>query len=185
MVMSRIVGMVVGVAVLVVCVAPGRAAVLCSKKKGAVLVRDTACKPKEVQLNVTDFGAIGVASTLGSGQSLTGPWSVSAGIDDWAGLSVQFRLPLAAPIAGANTHYLARNDPPTAECPGYGQAAAGHLCIYTNEGNPSGIVFSAIYHNEGDLTASVAGAGVYGFHLYFSSNATDTYLSGTYTVTAP
>lgn len=175
---------------------------LCShRKKGTVAVRETACKAKEVQLDLAEFGAAGpkgdkgdpgdpgapfsVASTLQAGQSLTGPWSVSGGNDGWAGTSVQFRLPLAAAIPVANAHYIALGAAPTAECPGFGQAAAGHLCVYANEGTQAALSFSAIYHNEGDLMASVGGAGQLGFHLYFSSNATDTYLSGSYTVTAP
>jgi hypothetical protein len=181
---------------------PATAAVFCKGKKSAVFVRES-CRAKETQLVLADFGATGpkgdkgdqgdqgdpgdafsVTSTLQPGQSLSGPWSVGAGNGGWAGTSIQFRLPLAAPIALANVHYLADGAAPTADCPGYGQAAAGHLCVYTNEGTGN-LAFSSIYHNEGNLDASVAGAGIFGFHLFFSSTAADTYLSGSYTVTAP
>ena len=39
--------------------APARAAVLCQKKSGAVLVRDSACKKKETPVDLVQFGATG------------------------------------------------------------------------------------------------------------------------------
>ena len=39
--------------------APAGAAVLCQKKSGVVVVRDTSCKKKEAPLDLTQFGAVG------------------------------------------------------------------------------------------------------------------------------
>jgi hypothetical protein len=120
-------------------------------------------------------------TTLPSGQTLTGIYGVGGGNGDWIHDTVLFRIPLAAPIPGANSHYLPVGAAVTAQCPGPGQAAAGHLCIYAFEDDGTK-TFSSIYHNEG---GSIAGAGRTGFLIYFSATANLTYESGTWAVTAP
>jgi hypothetical protein len=45
-------------------VAPARAAVICEKKSGALIIR-TACRKKETQLNLADFGAVGPKGDIG------------------------------------------------------------------------------------------------------------------------
>src|SRR5689334_20586326 len=72
-------------------------------------------------------------ATLPSGKSLTGPWAVGDWASTFMGTQVEFRIPLAAEIPGTNAEYLAQGTT-SASCPGFGQAAAGHLCVYTNEG---------------------------------------------------
>jgi hypothetical protein len=125
------------------------------------------------------------SATLPSGQSLTGPWTVGGGNQDWLADAVQYRIPLAAPIASAKTHWLGDGQTST-DCPGYGQATAGHLCIYTNEFGTTDVpAFGAIYHNEGSVDASDSGSGRFGFNIFFKGDEAESYLSGTYTVTAP
>jgi hypothetical protein len=62
--MRRIVGS--GVLVAFVTVAPAWSAVLCTKKSGVVVRRDAACKRKETQLDLTQFGALGPKGDPGS-----------------------------------------------------------------------------------------------------------------------
>jgi hypothetical protein len=122
-----------------------------------------------------------LATTLPSGQTETGGWAVGGGTSDYLSDSINFRIPLAAPITGANAHYLAVGAPTTAACPGPGQAASGQLCIYGFE-NGGTKTFSSVYNNEG---GSNAGAGKNGFFIYFSGTSNLAYESGTWAVTAP
>ena len=68
-------------------VSPAVAAVICTKKSGVMVVRD-ACKKKETQVNLADFGAVGpkgdpgqdltVDTPLQGGQTETGVYSAEA-----------------------------------------------------------------------------------------------------------
>jgi len=123
-------------------------------------------------------------TTLPSGQTERGSWGVGGGTNDWAQDTITYRIPLAALISGSNAHFLAQGAPPTAQCPGPGQAAAGQLCVYSREGSGTS-TFSAIYHHESNNGDSVSGSGRYGFLIYFSTTADKTYQSGDWAVTAP
>jgi hypothetical protein len=120
-------------------------------------------------------------TTLAPGKTLTGSWGVGGGPNGWASDAVQFRIPLASPPVASD--YIPNAAAETANCPGPGHAAAGHLCVYRIEG--TGVLsFSAIYSDD-DGTSN-AGASTNGFLIYLSSGATSlNYASGSWSVTAP
>ena len=87
--------------------------------------------------------------------------------------SVQFRIPLARDLAPSEVHFVTAGT--TTECPGLGQAASGHLCVYELQqsvrSNP------AVNKSNG-----TDGADAGGFMVFM--NATNTgYSYGTWTVT--
>jgi hypothetical protein len=134
-----------------------------------------------------DQGAKGadfnVDTRLPSGRTLSGSWGVGGGgTNSWMVDNVQFRIPLAAPIPDANAHFLDVAAPFTAACPGPGQAAPGNLCVYGQEGDGS-YTYTSIYYEA--PTESVSGADTTGFLIYLKAHADHTYVSGTWTVTAP
>ncbi len=58
--------------------APGRAAVLCAKKTGVLVVESSACKKKETPVDLSQFGAVGPRGPQGvpgaqGGPGATGP----------------------------------------------------------------------------------------------------------------
>jgi len=67
--------------------------------------------------------------TLPPGQSLTGVFGVN-GDNGFPTDNITFSTPLPGDIPGSDTHFLAVGGPTTAECPGPGEAAPGHLCVY-------------------------------------------------------
>jgi hypothetical protein len=104
-------------------------------------------------------------AVLASGKTLTGVWGLSGanptGISASALTVIPFRPNLPGNVVGANVHYITGASGPS--CPGKGQAAAGHLCIY--EVFTSGGLTHSSEFRPGD---SVPGAGVDGVALYFS-----------------
>ena len=122
-----------------------------------------------------------VNTTLRSGETLSGSWGARGGAEDSTYESIQFRIPLAAPITGANTHVLEPGAPPTVTCPGVGEAAPGHLCIYEREadGNPAG---GSIFHHESG--PKQLGAGRFGFVMFYGS-LEPFFISGNWAVSAP
>jgi hypothetical protein len=66
-------------------------------------------------------------TTLKSGQTLTGAYS-AAGNSGFGFETIEFHPRLPADIPPANWHYLTSGT--TTDCPGAGQAAPGHLCVY-------------------------------------------------------
>jgi hypothetical protein len=158
-------------------------------KDGALLARDFragqlpagAAGPQGPQGAKGDPGRDFTPQTvLPPGALLVGHWAVGGGAGDWMGTSVNFRIPLAAAVPGANAHHI-EGTAFTPECPATEDAAPGHLCVYTKETGGTS-TFSAIYHN---LPDSTAGASREGFNLFFSATANLSYRSGTWAVRAP
>lgn len=120
-------------------------------------------------------------SVLAAGQTLTGlygAWGTGGGyLED----SINYRIPLASAIPGANAHYRASGSAATAECPGPGGAAAGHLCVYeVGAGARSG---GFIYD---PWAGSSASAPAVGFGIYFNATGTGgSWSYGSWAVTAP
>jgi hypothetical protein len=125
-----------------------------------------------------DFTAL---TTLQSGQSLTGnyaAWGVGGG---YTSDTIQFRIPLAAPIPAANTIFVPNAGVPPAHCTGPGHADPGYLCVY--EQSAAAAAEQGIYHSEGSPTY---GAGPDGAYIYFSTSGTSGAFSyGEWDVTAP
>ncbi len=70
----------------------GAAPVFCKKKSGAVVVRDPACKKKETQLNLSQFGAVGPRGPQGL-QGLQGsPGTPAAKVFAWVDQTAALHL---------------------------------------------------------------------------------------------
>jgi len=114
-------------------VSPAVAAVICTKKSGVMVVRD-ACKKKETQVNLADFGAVGpkgdpgqdltVDTPLQGGQTETGVYSATGNVSGgFSAFAIEFRPPLPADIDVANAEYNT-GGATDSNCQGPGQAAA-------------------------------------------------------------
>lgn len=147
----RVVSWLVLVLVGAVCAAPVSAAVLCVKKKGAIVRRDSACKSNEQSLQLADFGAQGpkgdkgdkgdqgepgqLVDTLPSGRTLRGSFflnhqAASGGAEMASAVSFGSRL-----LTEPTVHFIKTGTPPPAECPGTAaapEAAPGHFCMFEN-----------------------------------------------------
>lgn len=117
---------------------------------------------------------------LASGQSESGFYASGSGGGEsgYIAQGITFRQPLAAPIAEGNAEWLKEGET-SASCPGVGQAAIGHLCLYDNEENE--VNLCCIYDNALDEPA----ADKNGFIVYWEPTGPEAYVSGEYTVTAP
>jgi hypothetical protein len=115
----------------------------------------------------------------GSGQTQSGTFAASAGTGSYGSAAIEFRPTLPADIPVANAH---RQAPGTtsSNCPGIGQAAPGHLCVYEawNNGMPTFIAF----HDPMSSSAAVRTTGTV---LIWSSTTVAGNVRGTWTVTAP
>lgn len=117
-----------------------------------------------------------VATTLQSGQTESGTYSVSGAvasgeIED----AINFRIPLAT----VTTHVEFVFGNPSTQCPDPGQAAPGYLCIY-------GYAGSAGFVRVSDLFSGAAGqASATGFLMEFDASSAGQYSLGTWAVTAP
>jgi Collagen triple helix repeat (20 copies) len=133
-----------------------------------------------------DSGAPGqdltYATTLKPGQTLTGLWAAGYGGTSPASIAYgEFRPNLAAKIPNANVHYVTGAS--AANCPGHGQAAAGHLCIYQYWTND--MTFSQVNTADKADASYGSGAGREGFVLYMSGSSTTANAFGSWAVTAP
>jgi hypothetical protein len=70
-----------------------------------------------------------VSQPLRAGQTETGTFVATGNAAGFSAFAIDFRPNLPSDIPVANAHYLTGGTT-TAECPGMGQAAAGHLCVY-------------------------------------------------------
>jgi hypothetical protein len=124
-------------------------------------------------------------TTLASGKTLTGQWGTfGTATANGGSLSdvVNYRLPLAATPAANSAHYIT-TPAYTTQCPGVGQAAAGHLCIYSIAS--AGATFSGIYGIEPGTTGGGRGAKD-GFQISFNTTGTGGAWSyGAWAMTAP
>jgi hypothetical protein len=117
---------------------------------------------------------VGWNAPLGSTQS--GVWGSSGSAGEAGLVAVQFHSRLPAAIAEAQTHYVTAA---TAECPGSGSAAAGHLCIY--QAWAQTMTFNQTWNTE-DFAE---GAGRMGFVIYMIPAGDFSNAWGTWTVRAP
>lgn len=122
-----------------------------------------------------------VATTLPSGQTERGGYSLwGGGSGGFLGTAIDFRIPLAQAIPAGNAHFIA-GGAFTPQCPGYGQAAAGHACVYQEQtsGAALGGIFSQF--NNSQVTSATS---VNGFHLWFTVSAAAAWSYGEWAVTA-
>jgi hypothetical protein len=120
---------------------------------------------------------------LASGKTETGVYA--AGGPDAAGTGlvqtgITFLPKAPAAIAHSNFHYLTSGTT-TADCPAKGQAAPGHLCIY------SSLQFNATFAFEINLTTNtgLAGTDENGVGLRWTATGTTANVGGVWAYTAP
>jgi hypothetical protein len=116
-------------------------------------------------------------STLRPGQAISGTFGAAGG-SGFAFTEIDFHPKLPASITEAQAHYLTTGAT-SAECPGPGQAAAGHLCAY--EAYASAVTF-------GDFTdpySSTVGVKPIGTVLWWSVSSSSSYVRGSWTARAP
>jgi len=170
------------------------APVMCEKKSGVVVVRDPACKKKELVLDLSHFGMIGpkgdkgdpgpLLTTLTSGATLIGNFALGATAaagGDVAETALAFPFPLGTdPVVNV----MRVGDPVAAGCSGSSSApgaAPGNLCIFFGW-ESSNIADAGTYSPEdGFYTAYKHGAVV-----FIHSTAAGLFeAAGTWAVTAP
>lgn len=117
---------------------------------------------------------------LASGKSQSGFFAAGGGnsTTGYIADSITFQQPLAAGISGANIVYNAPGVT-TPNCLGPGQAAPGYLCFYVNEQNA--VTLCCIYNQALQNPAIDKNGGI----IYWYVNATTSFASGQWTVTAP
>jgi hypothetical protein len=173
-----------------------RAAVLCQRKSGVVVVRPTACKKKEVPLDLTQFGAVGPAgpagrdftvdATLPSGATQVGVFTGSLSLNaapsgaQEVQIPIALRIPLAAPIPEANAIRVTGVDGTALHCPGLNRADPGYFCLYETY-NYGAATFIEFDNNDEGL----GGISRYGTSLLYNGISRRSVISGTWAVTAP
>jgi hypothetical protein len=137
-------------------------------------------------------GPIGPAGfePLPTGKSVSGDFELSLpepeGLHEKPiGAAVTFPVPLAAAIPATAVEVL-EPEKTSVSCPGVGQAARGHLCVYV--ANEEGVEGNgAIYDPEAAPVEKVpvTGTGRFGFGIkYLMTGIVSPLVFGTYTVTA-
>ena len=145
----------------------------------AVTVADGAVTSGKLADGAVTLGKLG---TLGSGETEVGFYSAWGGGPGYTTDVVNYRVQLAASIPGTNVHFVDISHSFSTECPGFGQAAPGHLCVYEhNNGNRTfGNIFTP------DIDGGGSGSSTRGFAIYFDSpGAGGSYSYGEWAVTAP
>jgi hypothetical protein len=117
-------------------------------------------------------------TTLPSGHSESGFYGGAAGssTSGYIGTAITYVQPLGTAIPDGNVIWNKAGTTST-HCSGYGHADPGYLCLYDNE--QLGLSGGTDFYSTGFSSPS---AGVI---LYWVVNATDSFVSGEYTVTAP
>jgi len=121
-----------------------------------------------------------VGSTLASGQTESGIFAANDNVMNGYGAdAIEFRPPLVAGLSSANLHdvTVSGSNP---NCPGRGQAARGHLCLY--EGANPGMTFVGFFNPTSGTDQSATAAGVVAF---FTGSGNQAHVRGTWSVTAP
>ena len=155
-------------------------AVMCQKKSGVVVVRET-CKPKETAVSAS---VVPFSDTLASGKTLRGTFFMTvdaAASDEEIGASISFGLQLPSE---PTVHLIAAGATPPAECPGTPAAPAaqpGHVCVFE--------AAALSVTGQGLCTPDNCGGSPsnrYGVLMYaFSTAAGTVQWGGTWAVTAP
>jgi hypothetical protein len=119
-------------------------------------------------------------TTLPSGKSESGFYAAGGGESEegYIAQGITFPQPLASRIPEGNVEWLLEGET-SPNCPGAGQAAPNHLCLYDNE--ESGVALCCIY----DFAFNDPAADKNGFIVYWEPLANGSYVSGEWTVTAP
>ncbi len=135
-------------------------------------------------------GPIGTAPTvLAPGQTETGVWGggyeINEGRDRYR-LTASFPIALASPLPEGSVGYVARGTPPTAACPGAGQAAPGILCVYEGFSENLQTPSQAAVFDPEQLAGPSQATGRSGFAIELTAKGEDpSSVSGTFAVTAP
>jgi Collagen triple helix repeat (20 copies) len=136
-------------------------------------------------------GTTGFTKTLPEGATETGAWTVEAPKEAHVGLAaISFDIPLAAPLAAAQVHYVEAGSTPPAECPGTAaepKAAPGYLCVYEQFGNGligGGAQIFVPGKGPTNLPGGEAGAGATGAGLFAGAEEGGGIGWGTWAVTA-
>ena len=120
-------------------------------------------------------------TTLPSGHSESGVFATADGVGPssfgYMGLTITYPRPLANAISPANI--IDVHGTSGTHCPGIGQADPGYLCLYDTD--TSGTTGTVFYSNTGPDT----GVGKLGVVLYWTVATGDSYVGGSWTVTAP
>jgi hypothetical protein len=116
-------------------------------------------------------------STLPSGKSESGVYAAGSGdsTGGWIGVGITFAQPLAQKIAYGNAIWTGNGA--DTHCPGPGYAARGYLCLYDAEHYAV-----SFYGDRNDLLPAGPGNGSI---IWFNPTATNSYVAGVWTVTAP
>jgi hypothetical protein len=114
-------------------------------------------------------------STLPSGQTLTGIYSINNG-GTFDGAAIEFR-PQLAPGTSITPHYIGTAD---ANCSGPGQAAPGHLCVYQD--SASSVTFNGFADPRGSGGTAV---DEWGTIVYLFTPDPSSFSNGSWAVTAP
>jgi len=122
------------------------------------------------------------STVLRPGQLETGVY-LAAGASDGGlfGSAISFIPRLPDPLPQENAHYVGEGDAPTSECPGPGEAAAGHLCFY-EAWNYSASLLQVYATNDGDSDAPIT---VHGAGLLFNASNSSANVRGVWAVRAP
>jgi hypothetical protein len=111
------------------------------------------------------------------GGTVSGVWSVSAPSGSLGLASITFHPKLPTTVT---PHFLADGFVGTAECPGFREAAPGHLCVY--EGDNYNTTFSNF---RSPTSANIGGVLLEGTVITMASTHAQGNARGTWTVTAP
>ena len=113
-------------------------------------------------------------ATLKSGTVVSGVYAAyGTGPGGYIGGAVQYPIQPATAISGSNIHYASGS--PTEACPGVGDAAAGHVCMYPSELGSATFAF----------TYQAATSGKTGFFYYANATGSGPFMTGTWTMRAP
>jgi hypothetical protein len=122
---------------------------------------------------------LSMSSTLKPGQTLTGIYGMAGVGGTFPHTAIPFFPKLPAGLPDGNGHLIEVGESFTANCPGHGQAAPGHLCVY--EVHQSGSSSSEDFTDPYSATAGIRKNGTL-LWIQFSS---DGYSRGNWAVRAP
>jgi hypothetical protein len=135
-------------------------------------------KVKNLNADLLDgrHGAYYAPAVPKAGTVIEGTFAAAGGDGEWLLTAVTFSPQLPYAIPQSNVHYLDHPITPTAECPGVGQAAEGHLCIYATWNYAA--TFNAIGGVEGSVNQ--VGAASHGFAVYWIGTAAQANVRGSW-----
>jgi hypothetical protein len=120
-------------------------------------------------------GTTGFTETLPKEKTETGAWSYSTENELALVASISFPIPLEAPLAASQVHYVAKTGDGST-CPGTVQAPAakpGNLCVYEKFAGEvekeAGLAKAEIFPDSGvpPIEGGAAGAGTSGANIFF------------------